>query len=515
MKKLPLQRTRSQLLGSVAITIALLAGVGFHSRANAGEGVSAFRHVNAEKPKAEPDSSGFGPVPTHYLSLANAAPALITGINNGPVFGLPGTVGGDFWSRTQLTGDWGGLRTDLAQKGVFLDVYSTSAFQSVSGGLNPGGAFIQNVQVSLNVDTGRAGLWPGGILHVTAQARYGSQNADVFGAGTMVPTYYGSLFPGPDLDSDIYLTNLAIIQSFGDFGFLGGMIPGLNVPDQTFFGNSWRTNFANFNFNKNPMFSQFFNPQTITAMGSWSPDPSLSMALGVFDPYTDPTSLGDDAFKDVNIYAQVVKMFDVGGLPGQVLAGFNWSNQPKLNLNKPFTVTELSSTGDLSGDVRSSSVSTNYEDSSWFVEANFAQYLYVKTDPAAIPGMLGSGQTLQGIGLLGRFGYAPAETVSTTAHASLALFAHGLWDKREGDSFGVGAYYNWLSDDLKNGLSTLSAGDISIDDEYGLEAFYNLALTPAVSVNLSYQHVFNPFEAELLSDGDDADIFMVRLNANW
>ena len=48
----------------------------------------------------------WGPVHTDHLSLANAAPVLLPFFNNGPVYGLYGTVLGDFWDRTQITGDW-------------------------------------------------------------------------------------------------------------------------------------------------------------------------------------------------------------------------------------------------------------------------------------------------------------------------------------------------------------------------------------------------------------------------
>jgi porin len=72
-------------------------------------------------------------------SVATLAPALLPYFNNGPVFGLPGTEAGGFRRRTQLTGDWGGRRTELARRGWFLDLYSTSAYQNVaSGGLTTG-----------------------------------------------------------------------------------------------------------------------------------------------------------------------------------------------------------------------------------------------------------------------------------------------------------------------------------------------------------------------------------------
>src|SRR5271166_4589476 len=70
--------------------------------------------VPTKKPAVENKAATepWGPVPTDKLSLVNVAPVLLPFFNNGPVFGVPGTVVGDVWSRTQLTGDWGGLRTD-------------------------------------------------------------------------------------------------------------------------------------------------------------------------------------------------------------------------------------------------------------------------------------------------------------------------------------------------------------------------------------------------------------------
>jgi porin len=120
-------------------------------------------------------TGGWGPTETAKVSLANLAPFLLPYFNNGSVFGLPGTEEGDLRCRTQLSGDWGGLRTDLARHGLFFDLYSMSAYQDVaSGGLKNGSAFIQNTQLSMNLDRGRAGLWSGGIFHVTLESRDGS-----------------------------------------------------------------------------------------------------------------------------------------------------------------------------------------------------------------------------------------------------------------------------------------------------------------------------------------------------
>src|SRR4029077_13611706 len=95
----------------------------------------------ASKPASEVDlsSSGspddsWGAIQTKKASLVNVAPVLLPYFNNGPVFGLSGTNVGDFWHRTQLSGDWGGVRTELVRHGVFLDLYSISAYQDTTAG---------------------------------------------------------------------------------------------------------------------------------------------------------------------------------------------------------------------------------------------------------------------------------------------------------------------------------------------------------------------------------------------
>jgi len=113
-----------------------------------------------------------------------------------------------------LTGDWGGVRTKLARRGYFFDLYSTSAYQDVaSGGLKTGSAFMQNTQLSINVDTGRAGLWSGGLFHVTLESRVGSSPQKTFTVGSVVPQYSGLAVPGPFFTNDFLPTEYFLVQS--------------------------------------------------------------------------------------------------------------------------------------------------------------------------------------------------------------------------------------------------------------------------------------------------------------
>jgi porin len=61
--------------------------------------------------------------------------------------------------------------------------------QLTGGSLKTGSAFAQNTQLSINLDTGRAGLWSGGLFHFTAQSRHGDSPQNTFTVGSFVPQY--------------------------------------------------------------------------------------------------------------------------------------------------------------------------------------------------------------------------------------------------------------------------------------------------------------------------------------
>src|SRR6202521_1188783 len=390
-------------------------------------------------------ADSWGPVPTKKASLANLAPFFLPYLNNGPVFGMPGTDAGDFRDRTQLSGDWGGLRTNLARHGFFFDLYSTSAYQDVaSGGLKTGTTSIQNTQLSINVDTGRAGLWSGGIFHVTLDSRYGSSSPqNTFTAGSSVPQYTGLAFPGPFFVHDVLPTEFFLLQSLTPkFAVILGKANVLTHADQTLFGNSYKDYFANLNFNKNPMALNFYNTTSLAAIGVWTPTKPLTLAAGVFDPNSEANNLATKAFDGVNIYGFAIYSYEIGGLPGRSWAQFNWTNKPKIALDAPFgqlaSGANAEGVGVLLGVLPSQALPINYRPTSWVTIGNFSQYLFVKDRSEAIPEKLGSGQPLRGIGVFGRIGYAPEETNPITRDASVALIANGLSDGRPNDSFGLG-----------------------------------------------------------------------------
>ena len=52
-------------------------------------------------------------------------------------------------------------------------------------------------------------------------------------------------------------------------------------------------------------------------------------------------------------------------------------------------------------------------------------------------------------------------------------------------------------------------------NENGLEVFYDFAITPAIRLIPSYQHIWNPLAAEVAKNERGADLFLVRLSLTW
>jgi hypothetical protein len=80
----------------------------------------------------------------------------------------------DFWSRSYLTGDWGGVRTDLANKGIQIGIEWNQFVQGVSsGGVDHTTEYGATWDYTVNIDLMRMGVVPGALIRFRAESRYG------------------------------------------------------------------------------------------------------------------------------------------------------------------------------------------------------------------------------------------------------------------------------------------------------------------------------------------------------
>jgi len=74
-----------------------------------------------------------------------------------------------FWTRDNLTGDWGGFRTKLTNRGIdFSATYVGETFTNTSGGLQRGTTYEDLISFGLDTDLEKFMGWKGGSFHVSA-----------------------------------------------------------------------------------------------------------------------------------------------------------------------------------------------------------------------------------------------------------------------------------------------------------------------------------------------------------
>jgi porin len=246
---------------------------------------------------------------------------------------VPPTWGGDIWSRPRLTGDWGGLRDDLGKKGVVFDVdVLETPMDVVSGGRNTGADAWGNADYTLNVDTDKLGLWPGGFFNISADSGFGTNIYRK--AGNIVPVNSAALIPAPD-DRTTALMNATFMQFLSEkFGLVIGKFNTFNLGKQEFYGD-YSTQFLNTSF----VFPMTLVQVPLSAFGGgviFLPTDDIVLSALALDADGTPTSNDlNNAFDNgamvLGSGQLTVKPY---GLVGHQNLGFSWSDKDRYSLNQ-------------------------------------------------------------------------------------------------------------------------------------------------------------------------------------
>jgi porin len=125
------------------------------------------------------------------------------------------------------------------------------------------------------------------------------------------------------------------------------------------------------------------------------------------------------------------------------------------------------------------------QDGSWNIYYNFDQYLY---EPQK-----GSGQ---GIGIFGRLGVSDGNPNPIHFFFSIGVGGKGIIPGRPLDRIGIGYYYMDVNNLKFTGVRGRERSFLR--DEYGFEAFYNVAITPWMQMTPDIQ-VIRPAQKETIS----------------
>jgi porin len=381
-----------------------------------------------------------------------------------------------------LTGDWNGARKKAQDDGVDLNLELTQFGSGMTSGFGShdwqyGG----KVDLYATIDGAKSGLmWEGFSVSAHAEQNY-DRSVNGFG-GTLIPTNTALAFPGEEL-SDL---SLSVRQKFSDvFSIRFGK---LNIVDfakatplkggggiDTFMNTALAAPITGLLPPK--VFGAFFNLDT----------KPLSFALAVYDPVdaTRRTGLYEPFREGVSFRFTATYAAAPFGLPGfygvralySTTSGLDWRTVGELL----FPSTTSTALAKRSGP--------------HFFGLSMQQYLVTDADDPK-----------RGWGVFGEIGVSDG---NPTPQDWAGLFGFGgtsLVPERPMDRWGVAIFRNSISDEITRVLRPAARGG-----EQGLEAFYNVAVTPWLHVSADVQFI-RPFFRQTYPD---ATVATVRTNIKF
>jgi porin len=375
----------------------------------------------------------------------------------------PPSWGGSLCCRPKLLGDWGGLRPHLAERGLNFDLYSTNFYSQVfNGGLQETAQYRGRLDLLLNINGERAGLWKGLFIDLHGESIWGNTINQYTGA--LSPVSIAQAVPVPN-GAVAALTGVKFTQFLSEnFLVYGGKINTLDDYHQPFTGGGrgvdgfWNTAFA-----FNPIFARTV-PYSAYGFGAAylrNLEPVLSFA--VLDALSTPTTTGFSEFFDngVVLVPAINIPTNFRGRPGHQGISGTWSSRRYLNTDRSAFLNVL----------QGAPVSTLRRDGAWSLAYNFDQALRVSPcDPRRMWGVFGN------------LGLADTNPSPIRWFASLGVGGSALRG-RPLDTFGMGYYYLGLNRSFKDLLPG------RLRDEHGLEAFYNFAVTPWCHITPDVQFI--------------------------
>jgi porin len=388
--------------------------------------------------------------------------AIVWGAAPPPVFANPCVECDPPWLCTtpQLTGDWCGFRSDLAESGVtFLGDNTNFYFGNTAGGVQRTFDFSGHGDYTFLFDGDKLGIQEGFFFKVKAENRYGESLVDDTGS-FFSPTIVSDL---PKYNSEqLYITNFLFTQMLDEsFAVFAGKMDTLDGDMNAFAHGRGKTQFSNLGFVFNPICAATVPYSTLGAGFATFHEGEQILSFAVLNSTDTVGNTGfDQLFNDgVLLSASARLPTQIGGMPGHQLIGGTWNSRTYNSIGDAY--------------VEYPNVVIPTERGSWSIYWNFDQYFVVDSQNPA-----------RGWGAFGRAGIGDDNTNPIGWFLSVGLGGNAMIESRPADTFGVGWYYAGTSSQIGPILTTLVG---PIGDGQGVECFYNFQLTPAVRLTPDLQ----------------------------
>lgn len=387
---------------------------------------------------------------------------------------------GDLGTRSRLFGDFGGARTDWANKGIQFDINFTQIAQSVvDGGRDTGTRYSGTPDYNLYLDLHRMGVMPGAIVKFRGESRYGETVNGI--AGPILPVNADGSFPltdTPDEDIPFTITTLSYTQFLSEhIGFFLGKFDTIDGDPNEFASGRGTSQFMNGNlvFPTSPILMAPYS--TLGAGLVVAPVHGITISSLLYNITDSSTTTGFGDIGDGTTWLTEAQFqYRLGTLPGGQNVGFGYA------FDTEFT--------DLNGRLvfePGQGLAPTTKSDTWAVYWSGWQYVWVNDDGAAPINLMNGEQDRQGIGFFARFGFADQDTNTIEWTASGGIGGKGIIPSRDRDTCGVGVFY--LSLQPERLIERFGVDDST----QGVEAYYNVAITPAADLSFDIQFVDSPF----------------------
>jgi len=376
-----------------------------------------------------------------------------------------------------LTGDWGGWRTKMLERGFHFQLgYIGETMASVSGGLRRGGSYNGLVKAALEVDTERAtGGWRGGNFFASALALHGdSLSAKRVGDATALSNL--------DAYDSVRLYELWLEQSLWDGRV--SLRAGQLLADEEFAFTEYGGLFLNSAFG----WPHFISANTVntgpaffaTALGArlkLEPREHFYLQAGVYDGDTFDDPLGGDPRKNAR-----GTRFHLGGDQGVFSlyeAGWKW--------NQGEDAKGLPGNAKLGGWHHSGVPATG---------AQSLHGLYLAAEQLA---WREAGDSGQGLGVFFRAGGSPSNRSNFNLTVDGGVRYQGLFPSRDNDIAGLAVAYARVSDRVRT--AALAGGVTPLPDhEIVMEFDYQAQIKPWCTVQPCVQWILHPGGSNAIAD---------------
>jgi len=407
---------------------------------------------------------------------------------------VPDYTGG-LATRSRLSGDWGGSRTSLANKGVMFDIDFTQIGQGVvSGGRRIDWDYHGSLDAGITLDLHRMKLLPGALVRARAESRFGETVND--DSGSLLPVNTDGFFPltSPSNQSIASVTELNYTQFLSPkFGLTLGKYQTLDGDPNEFASGRGRSQFMNFNFIASGVSALTIPYSTLGGGAVYMPTDRIVVSSILVSTTDSSTTSGfEDLDEGFSWITEADFQYKIGSLPGGTNVGFVYA------FDGDFT--------QLGGKLQlgPGGVTLSSEGESWSAFVSNWQYVHLMDDAPAKIDLSNGRQDLRGIGLFSRLGFADQDTNPVEWSLSGGVGARGLIAARENDTCGIAYVFS----DFQNSGRLEPLG--LEGSTQAAELYYNVAITPAVGLTCDVQWVDS-----IVEDVDEAWLLGARLDVRF